>query len=267
MEVPNSVLKYGFIALLVLMIVGAVFAAITKHNYDSELARLRNEVASRDVTIEVQQGVFTKLSMETEDLRSLLKSQDQEIKDLLTQIKKNKEEILAANSLVIKWKKAYDAKGTGTQTETPGEGGVVRKKVEFAQNWGMYGVKGFTLTDPAEFSLKLEQLKDLEITLAITQDASGAWHSYATSNDENTTMNIKLAAVNPHLLEPKWYEKIQINAHLAGGQGGAGFGVLAGVGVAYKVKQFDIGPTFFLAISDRVDKYFGASITWRPFEK
>lgn len=268
MEVPNSVLKYGSIALLILMVVGAIFAAITKNNYDNEMARLRNEVAGRDVTIEVQKGVFTKLSLETEDLRSALNSKDQQVQDLLTQVKKNKEDLLAANQLVLKWKKAYEGIADAHQEEVPPTDTTpARKKVTFVKDFGAYKVSGFTLTDPAEAQVKLEQLKALALTLVISQDANKAWHAYATSSDDNTSVEISVSAVNPYMLDPKWYEKIEFNATVAGGQSGLGFGVLAGIGVSYKIKQFNIGPAFFLGIGNSVDKYFGATVAWRPFER
>jgi hypothetical protein len=267
MEVPNAVIKYFLFTVLGLLVVGVIGGALIKRHYDSEMARLRNEVAVRDETIEIQKGVYSKLALETDDLKSLLNSKDAEIKGLLAQVKKNKEDLLAANQLVVYWKKAYEAKGSGTQTETPGENGVVRKRVDFKKDFGAIGVTGWTITDPAEYSLKVEQLRPLQITLAVSQDASGAWHSYATSNDENSAVDIKLAAVNPYLLEPRWYERIQFNAMLAGGNAGSGFGVLVGAGASYRMKQFDLGPAVFLTISDRIDKYFGATFTWRPFEK
>jgi hypothetical protein len=268
MEIPNAVLKYGFFTVLGLMIVAIVFAAIKKNSYDRQLANLRNEVAGKAHTIEVFDGVFEKMSLETNDLRATLDAKDKQVQDLLSQVKKNREDLLATNQLLIRWKKAYEGAAAANQTEVPPTGGkVARKRVDFDRSFGAYKVSGFTLTDPAEAGIKLEQIQALAITLAISQDKAGAWHSYVTSSDDNTGVDIKVSAVNPYVLEPRWYELIELNVSLAGGQGGQGFGVLAGVGASYKIKQFNVGPAFFLSISDRVDKFFGLNAAWRPFER
>lgn len=267
----DKIKEYGLLGLIGLLLIVVIWGAVGKYTNDKEMARLRNEVALRDQTIEVQKGVFTKLSLETEDLRKLLDSKDQQVKDLLDQISKNKEDLLAANQVAVKWKKAYEGAVAANQTTVPADpgtpGSVERKKVTFQKNWGVIGVSGYTLTDPAEAYVKVEQLKALMITLAISQDATGAWHSYVTSNDDNTTVDIKLAGVNPHILEPHWYEKLQLNLALAGGSTSTGFGVLVGAGVSYKISQFDIGPAVFVGIGSTVSPYFGATFAWRPFQK
>lgn len=267
----DKIKQYGLLAVIGLLLIVVIWGAIGKWSNDKEMARLRNEVALRDKTIEVQKGVYTKLSLETADLRKLLDSKDEQVKGLLEQVKKNKEDLLAANQVAIKWKKAYEGAVAANQTEVPVDPGnptgPTRKKVTFQKDWGMIGVSGYTLTDPAEAFVKVEQLRALMLTLAISQDPTGAWHSYVTSNDENTAVDIKLAAVNPHILEPKWYEKLQLNLALAGGTTNNGFGILVGAGVSYKIKQFDVGPAVFLGISSTVSPYFGATFAWRPFEK
>ena len=269
----NKVKQYGLLGVIALLLVVVIWGAVGKWSNDKEMARLRNEVALRDQTIEVQKGVYTRLSLETEDLKKLLDSKDQQVKDLFEQIKKNKEDLLAANQLAVKWKKAYEGALAANQTDIPPDPsnptGPTRKKVTFSKDWGMIGVSGYTLTDPAEAYVKVEQLKALMLTLAITQDASGAWHSYVTSNDDNTAVDIKIAGVNPHILEPKWYEKIQIGASLAGGSGTGGFGFLLGVDATYKIKQFDVGPAVFVTLGagTTVTPFFGAKFNWRPFER
>ena len=257
-----------FLVILVLLALLAGGAALSKHHYEVQLAQLRNQVAARDQTIEVQKGLFSKLTLEVQDTKSLLSSKDEQVKALLNQVKTDHEDLLTANQLVVRWKAAYEGKGTSTQTETTDPGTkVVRKRVNFHRDFGTIGVSGYTLTDPADSWLKVEQLKPLQLTVAVSQDKSGAWHSYVTSNDDNQTVDIRVASVDPFLFRPRWYEKIQLNTVFAGGQSGLGFGLLAGVGVSYKFNQFDIGPAVFISISDRIDKYFGATFAWRPFEK
>lgn len=267
MDISRTLMKVGVIALGVLLLVGVIYGAIQKQAYESQLRELRNAVASRDKTIETQQGVYHKLTLEMTDLRGTLDSKDEEIKRLNDELKKNKEQLLTATSLVVKWKKAYEAAVAGNQTEVPGENGTVRKKVEFAKDFGYIGVNGWTLTDPAEAWIKVEQLRPLKLSMTISQDKDGAWHTRTTSSEENVGVDIAVTAVNPYLLDPKWYEGIGVKLDLAGGSTNAGFGFLAGAGVTYRIKQFEVGPSVWVAISDRVDKYFGGTLVWHPFQK
>jgi len=259
--------QYGILAIIAGLLVVVVWGAVGKWQTDKELARLRNEAASKDQTIEIQKGLYTKLVIESDNIKSLLDSKDLQIKELLGQVKKNDEDLLTANQLVVQWKKAYEGLATANQTHVeptqPGQPG--RDRVSFNKDFGMIGVKGYTLTNPAEAWVSVNQLKPLKITVAVTEDKNHQWHSYATSSDENTAVDIALSGVNPYILEPKWYEKVQFNAVLAGGNTQNGFGGLVGLGVSYKIKQFDVGPAAFLGIGTTVSPYFGATFAWRPF--
>lgn len=264
----DKIKQYGLLGVIALLLVAVVWGSVGKWQNDKEMARLRNEVALRDTTIEVQKGVYTKLAVETGDLRKLLDSKDEQIKGLVAQLKQTKEELLVANQLVVKWKKAYEGAVDAHQDpEDPAQPG--RTKVSFQKDWGMIGVKGYTLTNPAEAWVSVNQLRPLKITVAVSQDKDGAWHTYATSSEENVGVDIALSSVNPHLLDPKWYEKIQLGLSLAGGSGTGGFGFLLGVDATYKISKFDVGPAVFVTLGagTTITPFFGAKFNWRPFER
>lgn len=265
MEVSAKIFKFLACALALALLGIVVWGAIARHSYEKELASLRNEVASKSQTIETQKQVYTKLAQESKKLQDLVDTQNSEVRRLQDQLNKQGEDLLTANQLVVKWKKAYEGKANSGQVDIPDPGNpsIVRKKVEFNRDFGMIGVTGWTLTDPPEAWVKVEQLKPLEITLVVSQDADKKWHTYATSSDENTAVDIKLASVNPHVLEPRWYEKIQLNTNLGVG----GDGALVGLGVSYQIKQFDLGPAVFFTATDRVERYIGLSFGWRPFQR
>lgn len=267
----DKIKLYGLLGVIALLLVVVGWASVGKWQTDKELVRLRNESASKDQTIEVQKGLYTKLTLESGNLKSLLDTKDQQIKDLVAQVKQGKEDLLAANQLVIRWKKAYEGAANAHQDPvppvTPGQPG--RDRVTFDKDFGMIGVKGYTLTNPPEAWVSVNQLRPLKITVAISQDKSMQWHTYATSSDENTAVDIALTAVNPYILEPKWYEKIQLGASLAGGTGTGGFGVLLGVDATYKISKFDVGPAVFVSLGagTTITPFFGAKFNWRPFER
>lgn len=265
MELRSKLKVTAVVLLAVLMVVGVIWAVVTRNSYEAELARLRNEIASRDQTIEVQKGQFSKLTLELKDVQDALNKSDQKVKDLLVRLDKANQDILAANQLIIKWKSAYEGLANANQTDVPGDGGVVRKRVDFSRSFGLIDVSGYTLTDPAEAFVRVEQVRALYLTLVLSQDESGAWHTDVTSSDDNTAVDISVAAVNPHFFEPRWYQRLGLSATLAGGMAGTGFGMLFGVGVSYQFKKFDVGPAVFFGLSDRVDRYVGVQATFRPF--
>lgn len=258
-------LKLVIFCATILVIVCLMAALVWTHElHQRELTRLRNEVANRDSTIEVQKGVFSRRSLEIGDLKTALDSKDTQIVGLLAEIKKGHEALLTANQLALKWREAYQAVGKGTQVEVIGEG-ASRKRVDFAKGFGTIAVSGWTLTDPPEYSLKVEQTKPLILTLALSQDTTGAWHSYVTSDDSNTIADIKVSAVSPYVLEPRWYQRLRLHGFVAGGLNEPGFGIIAGGGVSYELGRYEIGPMVFVTATDRLDRYLGLTVAWRMF--
>lgn len=269
MEVPKPVFKYGALLLIGLICVGSVWAFFKKRAYDNQLVELQNQVAARDKTIEVSKGVYTKLTLQLTDLTSALDQKDEQVKGLEADLKKKKEDLLTASTVAIGWKKAYEAQVAGKQTDVPGvkPGDPTRVKVEFAKDFGYIGVDGFTLTNPAEATVKVKQNRPLKVTLAISQDKNKVWHTYTTSSEENVGVDIQLTGVNPTVLLPKWYENIGITTSLGIGTNASGLGAMLGFGLDYAFKQFALGPAIWLGLNDHVDKYYGINFTYRPFKK
>lgn len=270
--------RWGYLAVGVIiaaLLAVVVWGAVGKWNTDKEMTRLRNEAASNAQTIEVQKGVFTKLTLESNDLRKLLDTKDEQIKGLVSQVKKSNEDLLAANQLVVTWKKAYQGALAASQTHidpvTPGQPG--RDKVAFHKDWGAITVKGWTLTNPPEAWLEVAQGRPLKLTVAVTQDDKRQWHTYATSSDDNMNIDIALTAVNPYILEPKWYEKLSLGVTIAGGAGPDCVGFLGGIGVNYKIGKFNVGPAVFVSfllspiMPPIITAFYGAQVAWRPFER
>lgn len=251
----------GVVLLSFIAIAG--FMTIKKNAYDARITELQNAVAQRDTTIETQKGVFQRLTIQSKNLEDLLDQKDEQINLLEKELKKGKEELLTANSLVIKWKKAYEAEVAGHQTDVPGENGIIRKKVAFEKDFGYIGVSGFTLTDPPEATIKVQQNRPLKLSVVVSQDKEGTWKSRATSSEENMQIDITLAAVNPWLLEPKWYENIGLTVELGGGTG-----FLGGVGATYKIGKFEVGPKgWFTVGGEPVGGFVGAQLLWHPFAR
>lgn len=272
-DIKTQLTRYLILGLMLAVVVMGLGAAWYKHAYDKRITQLQNEMAAKDKTIEVQKGLYTKLTIQSENVKSFLDQKDQQVKALEEQIKKQKQDLLSASTVVASWKKAYEGLAKATQTEVPPDpakpelGGKTRQKVDFHQDFGYIGVDGWTLTNPAQAWVRVKQNRPLKLTLAISQDKDKVWHTYATSSEENVGVDIQVTAVNPFLLRPKWYEKIGVAIDLGMGTNRGGLGALVGVGLNYQIKQFTIGPHVWLGINDIVDKYYGVAFQWRPFQR
>lgn len=262
-----SIFKLSLIFAGILLLIGvgaAVIYTVLDNSHKQEIISLKNEIAKRDVTIEVQKDVYTKLSMSNNDLKTALDQTDKENQALLNELHDRKAEILTAQTLIVKWKKAYEAEVAGHQTEVTTPEGIVRKQVDFKKDFGYLVVEGNTLTDPPEAHVKVTQGRPLKFSVVMTQDKDQSWRGYATSSDENMAVDLAVSAVNPYLLAPKWYEKVGVSADLA-----AGSGFLVGVGVSYKIGKITIGPHGWGVLNWNLQPagYVGVSVGITPFER
>ncbi len=270
-DIKTQLEHYLIIGLMGLMVVMGLGAAWYKHSYDKRITQLQNEMAEKDTTIEVQKGLYTKLTVQSENVKGVLDQKDVQVKELENQINKQKQQLLDATTLVASWKKAYEGVANATETTVPPDPKkpleATREKVDFHQDFGYVKVDGWTLTKPPQAWVRVSQGRPLKLTLALSQDSARAWHTYATSSEENIGVDIQVTAVNPYILQPKWYEKIGIAIDLGMGTNRGGLGALAGLGLNYQIKQFTIGPHVWLGINDTVDKYYGIAFEWRPFQR
>jgi hypothetical protein len=69
------------------------------------------------------------------------------------------------------------------------------------------------------------------------------------------------------VLQPKWYEHIGVAVDLGAGTNQSGVGALVGLGLNYQFMQFTLGPHVWLGLNNTVDKYYGISFEWRPFQR
>ena len=259
MNIPNTVAKYVAAGLFAAIVVLLVFGGVKSCSYERELTSLRNAVAEKDHTVEVQAGVYRKLAVEHEQLQSLLDSKDIQVKLLTDELKKSGETLLTANTLALQWKKAYEGLASATQhDESSG-----RIQVDFSKDFGYIGVDGWTKTNPAEAYVKVQQKRPLRVTLVVGQKDDRAWESHVTSSEENVGIDIRLAGVNPKMLQAKWYEKVGGTLDL--GVGGTGF--LGAVGLSYEFGKFELGPKVWLTAGNNFGISYGAGVTWHPWRK
>jgi len=260
-----TISQIGCIILASVLLGGAIYATLEKRSYDAKIVAMNNAIAAKDQTIEIAQGLYEKSTLETKSLKELLNSKNSEVLSLKTELDKKDQQLIAATSMALKWKHDYEALVAATQTTVPGTQPTdpARTKVSFEKDFGPILVSGYTLTGPPEAYVKLHQQRPLRLTLAISQDKTGLWHTYTTSSEENMSVDITLSGVDPYFAERHWYERLSISALVAAGNNGA----LGGLGVGIDIGKFTISPMIMAHSSNILAPLYGLGFTWRPFQQ
>lgn len=251
--------KYAVFAFIALLGLGTAYHFYVKAASDRKLTDLQNQIAERDKTIEVSKGVFERQAKDIEVLKSLSDAKDKQVSALKKQLDSAKQDLVTATTAVLKWKQAYEGLANATQTDQ--KDGRVR--VDFKKEWSFIEAEGYTLTNPAEAYIKVQQTKPLKLTIAIARDKQGKFYAYATSSDANVDIDIQQAAIDTDKFKESWYQKIGVSLALAAS--GDVFG--SHVGLTYRFGKVDVGPTVGYVIDSlgKASRTYGLVLTWRPF--
>jgi hypothetical protein len=259
----ETILKYATLVLMVILLVVMGIGSYKVWKYEEKITALQNQLASTAVTLEVQKGLFEKLTLKVDDAKTLVDASTQQGKDLLDQVKREHATLLSVQNLTLTIKdKVFSGQGSQTTVDKG------RIKVEFNKDDGLFNASGFTLTAPPDgsdtshYEVKIKQREQLKLIATIDQDKDGAWKSKVSSSSPDISVDIGVAGVNPYLLEQKWYEKLKVHVDL-----GVGPGVLAGAGASYQVGAFDFGPTIWGTTSSGTSVFYGLNFSWSPFKK
>lgn len=266
MNVSNTALKFLVGILAGLMVGGIIYVSIAKSSYEKQIVDLNNTIATKDKTIEVDKDVYTKQTIQIQDISSTLTSKDAQIVALNAQLKKANEDLLSATNLAITWKQNYEAMVAAKQsnvpsTPIPGQPTVERIKVDFTKDFGYIGINGYCLTSPPEAYVDIHQNRPLKLTLALSQDSSKNWHTYVTSSESNMDVDIGVTAVNPYMFDIKWYQRLSVSGAIAAG----GNGALAGLGIGVDISKFTVGINVYEYTGGLSSPFYGLSLSWRPF--
>lgn len=272
----DKIKKYVIVGLTLALIAAGVMLYVREMGYRQRIVELHNEIALSSKTVEVHKNAYEKKAAELRDLSELLKtfeagreSDAETIRKLRKEIDARDSEILSLSRIAAKWKAAYEAEVAGNQTEDPGndpdDPSDDRIKVEFEKDFGYIGVKGYTLTNPPLAWVRVQQNRPLLLTLAVTQEKDGRWTTFVTSSEENVGVDIQVSAVNPRVLEKRWYEKISLDA---GVQFMNNVYPFAGVSYSFDFGLFTSGGVWagFEGGGD-VGYYISAGYSWSPFER
>lgn len=271
LNLKRALIGAGVILAIALGLV--LYATGVRSSYESRIVSLQNQVAERDHTLEVKEGVFQKLAVQDEDLKRMLDEKDEEVVRLKNQLDQQGAQLLTANTLIVKLRK--DLQSTGNvviEHPDPKYPDMIVAKLDSKNDFDPFRVTGDVVVDcgidqpdkTPQSSLKMSQTRPFKFSVVVSQDKDGTWRSSTTSSEKNFQVDIALAAVNPYVLEPKWYEKIGLDIEAGVGTNP---GLLGGVGATYRVGKFDVGPKVWVVIDRGVSPYFGAQLSWHPFAK
>lgn len=246
-----------------------VYFTVQRNSFESRIVQLQNDVAQRDKTIETQAGVYERLALQNNDLQHLLNGRDQEIVLLKNRLEKSKEEILALTRLSVSLKEKLESNTSSpvvVDPASPTKFSVVIDSGHDIDPFHVFGdVEGDLSTKQSKTHLTFEQVKPLSFALAVTQNEKGEWRGIATSSSDKFKIEFSTLAVNPHIFEEKWYEKIGVAADLGLSTRP---GVLFGVGASYRIGRFDVGPHVWATVDTTgAAPYFGAQMNWHPFAR
>jgi hypothetical protein len=272
----SLLLKHWFGFLMALIISALLlYHGFKVRQYQNTVVKLQNEAALKDKTIEEAKGLYEHLTIQSSNVQGQLNSKDVQISELENQIAHGHEQLDSATSIALAWKQAYAGLAQAKQTQVKPPAGsppstVDRLRVDFSKTWDFIGASGYTLTSPPEAYLKIEQLRPLKLTLAVSRGKDGAWHSYVTSSESNVNADISVSVIDPNIRKEKWYSRLGIQGGLGVGTTSTGLGLLGGIGPTVDLgenNQFTVGPTLWVTVSNGVDKFYGANLIWRPFAK
>lgn len=260
------------VGLILLAAFGIVFVlGMKKHAYEARIVELQNQVAERDQTIEVKEGVYQKLALQTKDLNSLLGEKDAELKALKDQLDSQGAKLLSATKLVVQLREDLKYKEEHPNVvHPPTDNSPMWEETAVNSNdqWDPFRITGKVVFYPQSHAslveLELKQYKPLSISVVLSQDSDGTWRTSSTSSAKNFVVDIQLAAVNPYMLEPRWFEKISLMADVGIGTNP---GFMAGVGAAYEIGRFEVGPKVWAVFDRGASLYAGATLIWHPFKK
>lgn len=245
-----------------------IFLAVRWVNGKNALiSELSTRLATSEQTVEIQKNLYAERTHEIEDLNLVLKNStlnvvsEAIIKELLEQIEQSRGKILALDALVVKWKKAYEGALQATQTEQPPAepGAPTRKRVDFTKDFGYIGASGYTLTDPPEGFIKIEQLRPLKLTLAVVKNRDSTWSSYVTSSEDNVALDIALSGVDLSVVRPTFKQRLWLDSGVTflGKE-------VASLGLSYRAERWSVG--LLCSTTDGNGSGCGVSAGWRLFK-
>ncbi len=220
-----------------------------KKSQQAAIASLATELAQSEKTVEIKQGLYATTIIQMNGLTGLLDTSKAEVAALKKQLDDSQAQLLTTQQLAITWKKAYEGAVAATQTDSGGKPpdgtdpvAPGRLRVDFTKDFGPITASGYTLTNPPEGYLKLEQVRPLVLGVSVAKNKDGTWSTYVTSSDPNMDVKVNLGVVDVGVTDPTWKQRIwaDLGVGFLGGQN-------AMAGLSYHFDRWSLGAACTIA--------------------
>ncbi len=257
------------------IIVGIIIAALgafgvaqfIRGNQEEERRiEAQNEIARMSEIMKEQEGVWSRLAVQSKDVIEHLRSQNSGLADT---IESRDEQVQNLVKIVgnLRNIRVVVREENISQTQEPDN--IERARVTFDQEWENFiRIYGFTLTNPPEADINLEWTRPVNFTIVTTQLDDLSWRNYLTSDMPNLEIGSIEGIVNPRPLRSRTFVE---NIIIGGGllinptQFDAGFGE---VFLLYSFESaFAIGPVIGIGIAENSDFMVGLHFQWKPWRQ
>lgn len=253
----------GFLA--VVLVVGGLYAAYEKWSWSKQRVKLQNSLAKTEKMQQETKTAFSRLAVETEDLKASSNKLQNIIED-------RDERIVALTQVNIKLKdklvEITDAKQSavssdGKEVVLSEECKSVRQKVEFDKTEDPVNISGFTLTNPPYAKVAVKWVRDLNLELLLVKDDNDFFRVYVDSKKSDIVpTNIKLK-VDPSVLSKKWFQKLGVGTDILFGKAGGLTTLRSTYGLT---DNWIFGPAWTILYNGMETKtFYGVSVLWHPW--
>ncbi len=145
-------------------------------------------------------------------------------------------------------------------------------RVPFSADEQFLHIEGYTdsgpaLGEPGNYHLQASWIKDIQLSIALTQAEDGTWETLIDSNDPDVQVSRIRSEISTVPWEGHWYNKLFLNGGVAFGAGGA----LTSLGLGYGIGNFAVSAEFYydLAFDGTLENYndhayYGINLSWHP---
>lgn len=258
----ESFQKYTFLALIAALTGAIIWIVLQKNHFETKLDQMYNKLAETAETVKIRDGEFQKMMLKLKDLDEAIDTSTQQGKDLAEQLKDTKARLLTVTNTQIEIKKeVISLKDLINKPRPDGSWEFAVKKQQ-----GLLGVDGSCFSGPTKDSKSSCELtlavKPWELVQTVDQQPDGSWQVRAAVPPE-VELKFGKVAVNPLALTPGWKERLNFSLQaLANSKEGA---VIVGAG--YKIDNLNLSLHLGGATAGSDHIYYGAGLTYFPWEK
>ena len=227
----------------------------------------QNQIARMSEVIHEREQVWSRLSVQQDDLLKVLKERNQELADM---IEERDESILTLSQTIANFDPVRVVVRRERVIQTVDETNPERVRVQFDDEQDPVRVSGFTLTNPAEAEVEVSFTRPLQLTTTVTQQDDGSWRTYVEGDWPNLEIEQMETFVNPRpIRDREWPENIVVGGSLALGVAPEVDAVAGDVYLLYEFKDsFSVGPELGVNfVQDQARLMVGLQMQFHPWRQ